>query len=277
MKTIPTALQAAYDAQVATLAHRWVITRRDGQVFRFTDHDRDLSIDGATWFSVAGFSASAVKTAGDLSADVLEVEAALDASGITAQSIEAGLWDFARVEFYRFDWANPSAGAEYLRRGEIGQIRVRDGQVVVELRGLAQALQTTVGRITAVPCDADLGDARCKVNLAALTVAGTVTGVTSRQQFTASALTQADGYFAYGKVTWLTGANAGASMEVRSSTNAGVIVLQLPLNAAIVAGDTFNITPGCDKTLATCRDKFSNVTNHRGFPHVSGNDKLIGG
>ena len=40
----------------------------------------------------------------------------------------------------------------------------------------------------------------------------------------------------------------------------------------LAVGDEVEITAGCDKQLATCRDKFANVVNFRGFPHMPGND-----
>ena len=40
----------------------------------------------------------------------------------------------------------------------------------------------------------------------------------------------------------------------------------------IAAGDTFAVTAGCDKQFATCRAKFANAVNFRGFPHMPGND-----
>lgn len=43
----------------------------------------------------------------------------------------------------------------------------------------------------------------------------------------------------------------------------------------IAAGDTFTVTAGCDKTFATCHDRFDNVVNFRGFPHIPGNDFVI--
>ena len=39
-------------------------------------------------------------------------------------------------------------------------------------------------------------------------------------------------------------------------------------------GDAFDIKAGCDKQFATCREKFSNAANFRGFPHMPGNDFL---
>ncbi len=32
---------------------------------------------------------------------------------------------------------------------------------------------------------------------------------------------------------------------------------------------------GCDRQLSTCRDRFGNVANFRGFPHIPGNDFVL--
>jgi uncharacterized phage protein (TIGR02218 family) len=40
----------------------------------------------------------------------------------------------------------------------------------------------------------------------------------------------------------------------------------------ILVGDTFTVTAGCDKRFATCRDRFSNGINFRGFPAIPGDD-----
>jgi len=37
-------------------------------------------------------------------------------------------------------------------------------------------------------------------------------------------------------------------------------------------GDRFRVVAGCDKTAETCRAKFSNFLNFRGFPHIPGDD-----
>ncbi len=39
MRTIPSALQAKLDSGVTTLCRCWIVTRRDGVVLGFTDHD----------------------------------------------------------------------------------------------------------------------------------------------------------------------------------------------------------------------------------------------
>jgi len=42
-----------------------------------------------------------------------------------------------------------------------------------------------------------------------------------------------------------------------------------------VTSDTFTITAGCDKTFPTCKAKFANQINFRGFPHMPGNKFLM--
>ena len=43
----------------------------------------------------------------------------------------------------------------------------------------------------------------------------------------------------------------------------------------IAVGDDFVVRAGCDKRLETCRDRFANVVNFRGFPHIPGQDTVI--
>src|SRR3712207_7264503 len=41
---------------------------------------------------------------------------------------------------------------------------------------------------------------------------------------------------------------------------------------SISPGDAFTLSAGCDKSFSTCRDRFANSVNFRGFPHMPGND-----
>jgi uncharacterized phage protein (TIGR02218 family) len=160
------------------------------------------------------------------------------------------------------------------RRGWLGEVSLKNGQFIAEVRGLAQKLSQNIVELYSPTCRAVLGDARCKVALGAFTASGTVDTVTSRQVFISNALTQAAGYFSGGEVAWLTGANAGRRMEIKEFGNKQVtLVLPMPNNVAV--GDTFNAIAGCDKTFNTCFTKFSNAVNFRGEPHVPGMDKML--
>lgn len=152
-----------------------------------------------------------------------------------------------------------------------------------EVRGLAHELQQPKGRIIQYGCDADLGDARCTINLnqaAYRSDDGVVADLgASPRSFTASGLDgYANNWFTRGLVTWLSGANAGRPSEVKvHAKSSGVVAVSLWQRPAedIVAGDSFRIAAGCDKQFKTCRTKFDNTRNFRGFPHVPGNDFML--
>jgi uncharacterized phage protein (TIGR02218 family) len=74
-----------------------------------------------------------------------------------------------------------------------------------------------------------------------------------------------------------TGSNAGRVAEVKAHAKASTITLTLwqRAPAAVAVGDGFTVTAGCDKTLVTCKARFDNVANFRGFPHMPGNDRAF--
>ena len=78
MKTIPTALVAHLQGEVARLASLFTITRKDGVTFRFTDHDRDLVQAGQIYQSRADYERIAAVGTSGLEIDSLEVTAVLD-------------------------------------------------------------------------------------------------------------------------------------------------------------------------------------------------------
>ncbi len=280
MKTLPTGLQSHLDSGTTTLAWCWRLTRADRKVFGFTDHDLPLAFDGTTFEPESGFTASEIRSGSDLSVDAQDAEGVLTSTTITETDILDGRWDNASVEIWRVNWQDTSQRV-LMRRGAIGQVRRGRVQFVAEMRSLAHALNQTVGRTFQATCDAVLGDARCGVDLTdpAYVGSGTVVTVTGDRSFTVSGLSAfADGWFALGTLSWTGGANAGRKAEVLSdavgTTDVIVTLLEAPVRA-IAVGDTFNITAGCDKRFETCRDKFANAVNFRGFPHIPGQDTVI--
>jgi uncharacterized phage protein (TIGR02218 family) len=160
------------------------------------------------------------------------------------------------------------------RRGWLGEVTLKNGQFIAEVRGLAQKLSQNIVELYTPTCRAIFGDGRCKANLASYTVGGTVNTVSSRQIFISNSMTQAAGYFSGGEVVWLTGANAGRRMEIKEFSNKQ-FTLVLPMPNNVTVGDTFNAIAGCDKTIGTCVAKFNNAVNFRGEPYVPGMDKML--
>lgn len=276
MKSTPQALRQHMAGDVTTLATLWRITRRDGQVFCFTDHDADIVYNGETYLASTGFIPSAVKTSAGMSVDNMEVQALLGGPSITDAGLMSGVWDYATVKVMRVNYMSPQDGAEIIRTGILGEVRMERGIFTAELRGITQLLRQTIGRVYTPGCDADFCDARCGLNAASYTASGAVTDVISQHAFKDTGRVEADGYYDYGLVTWTSGANAGKSMEVKAYTKP-TVYLQQAMQHPIAVGDTYTIRAGCDKTLETCKTRFNNVINYRGFPHVPGVDRLASG
>lgn len=280
MKSMPAALQAHLDEGTTTLAWCWRVTRRDGAVFGFTNHDRDLAFDGTAFEAEAGLTPAELRGGTDLSVDAQDAEGVLSSGRITETDILDGLWDGAAVEVWRVNWADTSQRV-LLRRGALGQIRRGRLAFVAEVRSMAHKLNETTGRTFQYTCDAALGDARCRVNLedAAYRGAGAVAAVVEGRGFLATGLSEFDpGWFALGTVTWGSGTNAGRVAEVamHEVVPAGVRItlLEEPVRA-IAPGDAFVIRAGCDKCRETCAAKFSNIVNFRGFPEIPGSSTML--
>lgn len=274
MRTASSNLTAHIAGEVTTLAVCWKLTLVDGVVMGFTDHTSDLTIGSQLYAASTGFSPTSIETKDKFAVDNLDVAGILDAVSLTEADIMAGKYDFAEIEIFMVNVADLLQGIILHRRGWLGEVSLKNGQFVAEVRGLAQKLSQNIVELYSPTCRAVLGDARCKANLASFTFAGTVNTVTSRQVFISNALIQAAGYFSSGEVVWITGANAGRRMEIKEFSNKQItLVLPMPNNIAI--GDTFNAIAGCDKTFNTCFTKFANAVNFRGEPHVPGTDKML--
>jgi len=69
--------------------------------------------------------------------------------------------------------------------------------------------------------------------------------------------------------------NATDSDVTLTSAETEVIELFLPAQYDIEVGDEFYVLPGCNKRLATCRDKYDNVLNFVGEPFLPGRAAIL--
>lgn len=280
MKRISPALQDHLDSGATTLAWCWKIVRSDGIRFGFTDHDLPLSFGDLTYEPESGFAAAEIRSGSDLSVDAQDAEGALSSDRITETDILDGRWDNALVEIWRVNWQDTDQRV-LMRRGAIGELRRGRVSFVAEVRSLSHLLGQSVGRVFQGTCDAALGDGRCRVNVddPAFTDTGSVDSLLCDRAFNATGLSSfAAGWFAFGTLIWTGGANTSRSAEVSLHEVAGGMVnltlLEAPVRG-ITEGDTFQIRAGCDKRLETCRAKFANAVNFRGFPQIPGQDAIL--
>jgi len=264
-----------------TVARAWTVERRDGVVLGFTDHDRDLSFDGVVFRASTGLTAQALEQTTGLSVDNNEAVGALSDAAISERDILAGRYDDARVSLWWVNWADVSE-RELRFRGRLGEVVRAGGAFRAELRGLAEPLSRPQGRVYQAPCSAVLGDAACGVDLGQpglmREVALAEVGPDGERFRVAPMPGAAPGWFDKGRLEVLGGPAAGLSGLVKADrlrADGREIVLWQRLGIDPRPGDLVRLVAGCDKRLETCRTRFDNLLNFRGFPHVPGEDWLM--
>lgn len=279
MRDLDSALAEHLASGVTTLCTCWRIIRRDGVTLGFTDHDRALSFQGASFQSANGLGGSAAQSNLGLAVGGSEVAGVLTSDEISEEDLAAGLYDGARVEVWRVNWAD-TAQRVLLDAHEIGEVTRAATAFTAELRALSHVFDQERGRLYQRRCSAVLGDARCKVDLAsgghaALAV---VNAQESATVLTLNAFPFSAGLYDGGTLELVGGAHAGLKrmmQSCRASGGAVRVTLWDSLPFEVLAGSSVRLVAGCDGAFATCRDRFANQANFRGFPHIPGNEVLL--
>lgn len=281
MTTDPAGTLAGHLAlDCTTLCHCWRLERTDGLVMGFTDHDRTIVFEGVDYAPETGLSASETVASLDMSPGSAEVEGALSSDRLNEDDIEAGRFDGATVETFLVNWRDPAERMS-LRKAVIGRITRADGRFLAELESPARALDRPNGRHLRRVCDAELGDARCGADVTGgdFNAAGSVIDMPAPATIRVNGLDSFDpGWFAHGVLEWGDGSDAGRRLRIvdhRRDGEAVLLVLEGDGPAA-QPGTSFAVRAGCDRRFVTCREKFGNSINFRGFPHLPGNDAAYG-
>jgi uncharacterized phage protein (TIGR02218 family) len=104
VKTITDEFKSHLEGEVTTVAICWKITRKDGQQFFFTDHDRDVVVDGDTYEAASGVLPMSMTQKDDLSVPNMNAVAFLSSDKIVEADIVAGLFDEAVVDIFAINY-----------------------------------------------------------------------------------------------------------------------------------------------------------------------------
>jgi uncharacterized phage protein (TIGR02218 family) len=282
MKVIPIALAPHYALETTTLCHCLKVTRADGVVLGFTSLDQALTVSALGY--EPGFDVAQIISSANLGVDNLELTILPDDATVTEADLLGGLWNNAAFEIFEVNYLAPADGINVLKRGTTGEVQLRRGSFVVEFRGLTQGLQQSVGMVTQKTCRANFADfpaqrlnAPCRLDPADWTVTGTLTSVTSNQVFADSGRTEPADWFTEGIITWTDGLNEGLREKVKLHAVGGALTLSLPMPFEVQVGDAYSLIAGCRKRHdVDCRDKFDNILNFQGEPHLAGIDAITG-
>lgn len=256
-------------SNTTTRCAAYQITRTDGAILGFSDHDENFTLDGLTYHAASALTPTEAVAAVGLAADNQDIAGALQSDVISDTDLAAGLYDGARVTVRGFDWA-AGAALDVIGIYNLGQVARTQNAFTAELRSIAGLLAQKRGRFVTGQCDAELADARCKVSIAARQKSGALETINGPTDFIVSGLTgDIETEFAGGVITWTSGPNIHLRAFISYHRDAALGLWSPPPHPA-TPGDTFAALPGCDKSFETCRNVFANGDNFRGFPTITG-------
>ena len=265
-----------------TLCWCWLITRIDGLVLGFTSLDVPFVIDGVTYQPYTGFDPGAAQQSADTNkTDSQQLKGILDQSGISKEDLQSGIYEYAKVRRFLVDYENLPSSLSLdppkhleLPAGHLAESKRNSLGYEIKVKDDLSYLDNQIGETTSKTCRANLGDDRCRVDLAPFTHNLTITAVESKRVFSVSG-GLADKYFDRGRLQFTSGLNQGLYLDIGFYLDNKIILSPVPAPFEVAVGDTVTAIAGCAKTKLACVAKFQNFQNFVGEPDVPTTDLAI--
>ena len=249
----------------------------DDATLHFAAYDRDLSFydpDGdAQTYLALGISRDSIQTSTTTTVDSVTVR--LDNVNQAMSSYVASNELRGRKVIVRKIFADISGSWDgnddiYLFNGIINKTSLGQNVMEVECVSRAGTFETeSPRRLYDIMCPWKFASTGCTDgDLTASQLLNTQSGTIDADSTTTvikdSARSEANDYWKYGQVEFTSGANDGEKRVIISSTADTSFTLNYSLDAAPSAGDTYDISRGCDKTITSCSG-LSNASAFGGF------------
>lgn len=271
MRNISSGLKAAIKS--GTIASLIKITCNNGDVHAYTDSDIPLTVGGVNFIPAPGLSK-------------LKQHSTIESTQVSNQTLEsgwvdapasdliAGVFDEAEIRVSWTSWKNPELGDVPTFVGRLSQITWTDAGFQADIISYLKDLDRTLNILYIPTCrhrlfgSAEVGKAGfCGISASTFTSTGAITSIIANKWVLGISTVKDDAYYTGATITFTSGNNSGLSFEIKNHAS-NQIELYLPTAFLVSNGDTYSITAGCDKTLATCKNRFNNVINFGGFPSI---------
>ncbi|PXW78143.1 putative phage protein (TIGR02218 family) [Blastomonas natatoria] len=262
-----------FDRPLETIAMLWRIERADGIALGFVAHDRDLIIDHVRYHAAPGMLPSAIEMDDGLEPLDMDVGGALSHVLIRQDDLEAGRWDQAAIAMGLADWERPQDGVMWFWHGHLGALSVQGQRFSAELRGIKARLDRPFAPVSSPSCRADFCGPGCGLSRTRFEQVAALSAVEDESLRFAGVDEVGAERLAHGLLRWIDGDNAGLQARIVGQEG-GALLLETQLASPAQPGDRALLVEGCDKSFATCANRFENAHNFRGEPHLPGNDLL---
>jgi uncharacterized phage protein (TIGR02218 family)/uncharacterized protein (TIGR02217 family) len=276
---------------VLTICRAILIELADGERLGYTNHSRDIRIDGVTYRSRCALDPTALDRSIGLTSNNEEFRGAF-IDDLTEPLILSPRFQEAKITTAIIDWRNLPDSLldlpdERVQIGFVGEINSKSGETYT-LENLTEASiklrQSRDERVTPL-CGWFFGQNNGDGTGCQKTVP---TYTTSVYSIADRRIVEVYGIFenlAWGTLTFLDGKNKNATYAIYTSQSfpatSGTTRIELFTGAAdsIAAHDSVRLTAGCDRTYKTCKNLWENTDNFLAVPtfgnFMPGNDFLF--
>lgn len=270
-------------------ADLFAITLPNGQILRATSGQIDIVYSGNTYFASKNGAWQRGKITSEASFDLRGNDMTLTVlapatilypiAGVSLMAAaQLGLFDAAVVQVFTARWpiggtAEAGIAAMGVETKYAGFIKpngtIARSKLEFEVADALYLLNQKMPKhVIQAGCRHTLFDANCTLVATSFMVSTAVASGSTRQSINVATLAQAPPYYTQGYLTLTSGFNAGLSFAVKSQTSTTNLLLANAVPLPLAIGDTFNLFAGCDKTTASCQNKFSNLIHFGGQPFV---------
>jgi uncharacterized phage protein (TIGR02218 family) len=279
-----TVVKAASPALIALLASSdqfimadlYTITLVGGMVLRYSAAPTALAVNGRAFGLGPKFERSKTKVVIGTQVDELDVKIYPEPTDLIGGiPFLAAAWqgqlDGALLRLERAfmpTYGDTSPGTVVLFAGRISDIDCSRTGIELKCRSHLELLNVQMPRrLWQSSCTHNFGDAMCQFDRAALQQTFAAQPSSTQTQIATSVIPNPANLYIQGTVVGVTGANSGTSRTV-ANMGAGWVYVKLAFLSPVLAGDQFQLLPGCDRMFATCQNVFNNAIHFGGFPYI---------
>jgi uncharacterized phage protein (TIGR02218 family) len=240
--------------------------------YRYTSSNEDQTYQGYTYYAIA-INRNTLEQSQDVARASLTITMPSSNNFVTQFIVEP---PFVKIGFIlrRFQAQDADDEVNSIWVGRVINVEQKEGLTEIRCESSYSSLKRpTLRRLYQASCAHVLYQSVCAIDKSSFETTGTLTDISGNTITSALFATQADGYFAGGFIEY-----TSSSIVVRRfiiNHEGSVATLSLPLYS-VSTGATISAYPGCDHTMSTCLNKFSNLDNFGGQPWIPTKNPLSG-
>ena len=238
----------------------------------FTNHDEDIIFKNNRYISNSLLKKKSIKQTIDINFDSSYISFQIDNLSILYSDIINGKYDYMEITISIINYNNLES-AFTIQTGNLGKIEYRDNCFYSTINSIKQKLSCNSNHIYSSNCRNLFCDSRCKLNINNFSTDINITNNENPYMLILDNNIESD-YYTNGHLILLESPYKNIRYSIKSHYN-NKLYLYNPISITEYLPIKARIFLNCSKTFKACKEKFNNIINFAGEPHVPGNSQII--